>query len=477
MPWETTDNYIRSGHKDPNLYSTCRTTSFEDKLPKGIKAVYCKRKDNGEWETQSFLFPLSEGWNEAEAKVWFNAHSKEINKRLIEFLVRDLIKSGEMPAMIVKSPYGKMARESVVNLIVKTREYKKYVGEPIALAEEDGKIYAMITLNAPIRLNKKQFGALMDKHNITEEELEKWEAENKEWKNTVLFGYPFKIVKEFNVPIEFYIPPDTKDWVEGVNIVKMRIEDITADVLVKASNEDLLDVHNKIHDIWNLLKKIDITEKRLITADLIIKKHALIQYTFATRDLEHIKKDILDDTSEEKLNKIIRKEGDKYVLYSHDGKVLGKHDSEKGALDQEKAIEAQKHKFDKFIPICKADDEKRVVYGEVLVPDVFDAHGDKITAEEIEKACHWFMENSQENDVMHKGDAINSQIVENYIAPQDLEFTNPKGEKVKVTKGTWVMGTKIYDEAIWKQVKEGKLNGFSIGGLGFKEEIPEGENQ
>jgi len=42
----------------------------------------------------------------------------------------------------------------------------------------------------------------------------------------------------------------------------------------------------------------------------------------------------------EVLNEIIKHEGSKWILYSHKGKVLGRHDSKKNALNQERAIKA-----------------------------------------------------------------------------------------------------------------------------------------
>jgi hypothetical protein len=437
--WETTNNYVRSGHGDMNNYSTCKTTTFDDKLPRGIKAIYCQRKDGKGWETQSYLFPLSEGWTESEAKNWFKSNNKNINKQVAEYLVRDLIKSGEVPALIVKSPYGKMARESIISLIVKTKSYSKNIGIPVALAEDDGKIYALVTLNQPVILNKKQFDILIDKHNITEEETFKWAKVDKNWNGNVLYGYPFKIIKEFKIPIEFYIPPDTEDWVEGVNVMKMKIEEIDSKVLEKNSNGELQDIHEKMHDLWGLLKKISVTEKRINTASLIVNKHALIRNLLEHKDIIHKRLDSLDDIKTNESEGTIRKN----------------------------------HEFNRYVPICKIDLEKQIVYGEVLVPDAVDAQGHKITAEEIEKACHWYMENSQKNKVMHKGDYIDSAVVENYIVPQNLEFINPKGEKVIVTKGTWMMGTKIYNNDIWKQVKAGELTGYSIGGTGFLDEIGE----
>jgi hypothetical protein len=443
MSWEIDKNFIRSGHGNINNYSTCRTTTFDDKLPRGIKAIYCQRKDNNKvWETQSYLFPLSEGWTLNEAKNWFKSNDKNINKSVTNFLIRDLIKSGELPAMIVKSPFGKMARESIVKLIIKTREFKKYINNPVALAEEDGKVYAVVDFHTPIKLSKKNMNVLIDKHNITEDVLEKWGLEDKEWQNETLWGYPFRIIKEFQTPIEFYIPPDTRDWVDGVNVINMKIEDITNDVLVKSSEGDLQDVHEKMHNIWRLLKKIDVTDKRVETANLIVTKHILIEYMLSEKNIEHKVVDSLDEIGKAKFENVKNKK---------------ENESE----------------FTRYIPICKVDNDKQIIYGEVLVPEVIDAQGHKISVDEIEKACHWYMENSQKNKVMHKGNYIDSAIVENYIVPQDLEFVNPKGEKVNVTKGTWMMATKIYNQEIWKDIKEGRLNGYSIGALGILSEVAE----
>jgi hypothetical protein len=79
-PWEETEDSIRSGHGDASQAETCRTTDFDGKLPKGIKAVYCKRKDSDEWYVQSYIFPKSEGWTMASAKEWFSSHNDAITK-------------------------------------------------------------------------------------------------------------------------------------------------------------------------------------------------------------------------------------------------------------------------------------------------------------------------------------------------------------------------------------------------------------
>lgn len=472
MVWEDTSDYIRSGHSDPDKYSTFRTTTFDDKLPKGIKLIYAQRKDGKGWETQNYLFSKLENWTIKKAKKWFSSNNKEINKQLVDFLIRDLIKSGELPALIVPNPYGRMIRDKVVKFIVKTKEYTKYSGKPVAIAQNDGKVYAIVNINSPIKLSKKQFDFTVSKHSIGENELIEWAKIDKNWMGNNFWGYSFKLIKEFKVPIDFFIPPDTRDWVEGINILNMRLEDINKYVLEKVSNGEMYDLHNKIHNIWKLLEQKDVTEQNIKMTDLIIEKHVLLQEFFKEKDLEHKNIDSLDkikNDKEDKIEKIIRQEGDKWVLYSSDGKkVLGRHDTKEQALAQERAIEVNKsNEFSKYIPICKIDNEKQIVYGEVLVPDVIDAQGHKISAEEIEKSCHNYMEDSQKHKIMHKGEHIHSTVVENYIVPQDLEFINPQGNKVSVSKGTWIMATKIYDKEIWKDVKSGKFSGYSIGGFGM----------
>lgn len=75
MPWDTSGEYVRSGHKDPDNYSTCRTIVVSEE--KGIKATYCKKKGSSNWEIQSYLFAKDKGWTVSRAKAWFNKHKSE----------------------------------------------------------------------------------------------------------------------------------------------------------------------------------------------------------------------------------------------------------------------------------------------------------------------------------------------------------------------------------------------------------------
>jgi len=72
MPWEETADYIRSGHKDPDRYETCRTITIS--AEEGIKATYCRLKNADRWEIQSYLFSKAKGWTVEKAKAWFSKH-------------------------------------------------------------------------------------------------------------------------------------------------------------------------------------------------------------------------------------------------------------------------------------------------------------------------------------------------------------------------------------------------------------------
>lgn len=125
-------------------------------------------------------------------------------------------------------------------------------------------------------------------------------------------------------------------------------------------------------------------------------------------------------------------------------------------------------------PIFKVDSDKGLVYGVVLAPDLEDAQGDIVDAEEIEKAAHLFMESyrKQLSDMgdMHKKTTQDVIVVENYLAPVDFEINGGT-----VTKGSWVMVSKIKDAKMKEKVKKGEYTGYSIGGRGKRTPIVEEE--
>ena len=109
--------------------------------------------------------------------------------------------------------------------------------------------------------------------------------------------------------------------------------------------------------------------------------------------------------------------------------------------------------------LVKEDDPQQIVYGIVYEPDVEDAHGDFMTAAEIEKAAHIFMKEYQNIDKQHDFTSEVGKVIESYIAPADFEIGGQQ-----VTKGSWVMAVKVEDE-MWGLIQKGEFTGFSLAGM------------
>ncbi|MCY7802299.1 XkdF-like putative serine protease domain-containing protein [Bacillus spizizenii] len=109
--------------------------------------------------------------------------------------------------------------------------------------------------------------------------------------------------------------------------------------------------------------------------------------------------------------------------------------------------------------LAKEADEQKLVYGIVYEPDTVDAHGDFMTAAEIEKAAHGFLKDAREIDKQHDFQGGVGEVVESYVAPADFVMN---GETIK--KGSWVLVTKASEE-IWEEIKKGEITGYSMAGI------------
>lgn len=129
-----------------------------------------------------------------------------------------------------------------------------------------------------------------------------------------------------------------------------------------------------------------------------------------------------------------------------------------------------KNAIQKQVQIAKIDDDKRIVKGVVYQPDVADAHDDQMDEGEIEKAAHLFMEkqHTYNIDKQHDLEADKGFVIESYIAPCDMTL----GEQ-QIAKGSWVAAVKVTDDDTWEAIKKGEITGFSMWGVGKREEIEE----
>jgi hypothetical protein len=94
MPWENTENHIRSGHRDPDEFQkdTLKTITFDEK--EGVKAVVGKPKGKDVMEIQSYLFEKDKGWTLEKAKEWFKEHhtpAKEHVYAVLPFTITEKI--------------------------------------------------------------------------------------------------------------------------------------------------------------------------------------------------------------------------------------------------------------------------------------------------------------------------------------------------------------------------------------------------
>ena len=129
--------------------------------------------------------------------------------------------------------------------------------------------------------------------------------------------------------------------------------------------------------------------------------------------------------------------------------------------------EAHNAEVEITFPIIKGlydeDGEQRLVTGIVLEPNVVDAQGDYERPEVIKDAAHKFL--SKYNQMTQMGlqhnmfGQLGVDLVESWIAPQDMDMGNSK-----VTKGSWIMTALVSNDTIWSKIKNGEITGFSIGG-------------
>jgi hypothetical protein len=127
----------------------------------------------------------------------------------------------------------------------------------------------------------------------------------------------------------------------------------------------------------------------------------------------------------------------------------------------------------------QTDDEKRIVLGPAMIPDlkIFrkDALGNPyyvyFSSDTIKMIAEKYMRNKyiDNNDEMHNGKAVSDvYVVESWIKESENDKSTDFGYG-DLPVGTWFVSMKVKNDETWKKVKEGALNGFSVSG--FFEEV------
>ena len=132
----------------------------------------------------------------------------------------------------------------------------------------------------------------------------------------------------------------------------------------------------------------------------------------------------------------------------------------------------------KPIRVCLEDNDKRLVYGPVLTPDVpiyrrTDEEEFYITFPKnvVEKMAHQYMEEGRLWSFTENHDSIadDTVVVESWVKMGKNDKSVELG--IDVPDGTWMMGVHITNDELWNKVKKGELKGFSIECAAFLDEI------
>jgi hypothetical protein len=130
------------------------------------------------------------------------------------------------------------------------------------------------------------------------------------------------------------------------------------------------------------------------------------------------------------------------------------------------------------------DEEKRIVIGPAMVPHQKIIRKDKITGEPyyvffspdtIKMIADKYMKNqyTRNNDTEHDGKAVQDIYVTESWIVEDEEYDKSRKYGFNVPVGSWIVVMKIpktpKGEEVWKKIKAGELNGFSVSGW-FSEE-------
>jgi len=202
------------------------------------------------------------------------------------------------------------------------------------------------------------------------------------------------------------------------------------------------------------------------------------------------------------LAKMIRREGDKWVIYDRTGtKKLGEFDTEEEAKAHLREIEQQGGNeeprvmascagetcelYTKFI---KAEDEKHYTFGilykatdEQLEDPDFDAHGEAVTGDVLQDAQWQYVRSNDRNIYLQHGLVTGGmKVIGEWVDivswpfEVTIKMKLPGGSaKTHVIPANSVFMGVVWNELGWKLIKAGKLRGYSMGGVARRKKFPE----
>lgn len=108
------------------------------------------------------------------------------------------------------------------------------------------------------------------------------------------------------------------------------------------------------------------------------------------------------------------------------------------------------------ISIKRKDGEEweRVVFAEVLIPDVPNVYGDLWSKKAVREAAYEFLRQGYGIDVDHDNVDVSGpvHVVESFIVrPGDEDFI----------EGSWVVAMRVEDDVLWQKILDNEINGYS----------------
>lgn len=121
--------------------------------------------------------------------------------------------------------------------------------------------------------------------------------------------------------------------------------------------------------------------------------------------------------------------------------------------------------------LAEVDKEKRILMGAALIPNkpIYRTSGEQeyyiyFSKDTVRKASElFFIKGNQNNTTLeHQLELKGLTAVESWIV--ESEQDKSRMYDLDVPMGTWMVSMKVNNDDVWKQVKEGKVKGFSIEG-------------
>jgi hypothetical protein len=161
-------------------------------------------------------------------------------------------------------------------------------------------------------------------------------------------------------------------------------------------------------------------------------------------------------------------ENKKKIIFDLDDEALGVYAI---SIVRQPATEGNFVALSKHNVELKVDEERRMLFGPVLIPNKEILRIDKKTQEEyfiefppatIVKAQQHFFKKSHQSDhtYEHQFKIDGLTVVESWIKEGENDKSVHLGMNYPI--GTWFIGTKVDNDEAWERVKSGEVKGFSI---------------